>query len=269
MADGEAWTVVGVAGALAALATLGLAAEVPEFWDPCHTWGLRSGDGLELAPDGPCQARTGTSETRLGAAVRLLLVDGSALAAAGLAAWGALARRPLPLLAAGAAMAAETLLLLAGLSLAFAVPLAAAALFLTVGAGLRRGEATAVPAEAGWRRAVRWAGLVACAGSVAAVAGYAVSGCAHSVAEAGQGGRQEARCAPEVTWGVLPLLLPVLVAGAGLFLRAPRVAWAGSGAFAGIGPLFLIGTAFLLPLAAAVLACVALWRLPGRRAAPV
>jgi hypothetical protein len=141
------WTVLGAAVAIAALAVVGLGREVPGFWDPCRTWGMRSGGSLELTPGDPCQGKSATSETRGLAALRLFLVDGVSLAAAGLAVAGAVRRRGLPLLVAGLLMATESVLLFLGLSIAFVVSLGAGVLFLAVGLRWRRkGRSRPAPA---------------------------------------------------------------------------------------------------------------------------
>src|SRR5438105_434724 len=94
----EMWVVLGVAGLVGGLSALGLASQVPQFFDPCLTWGMGAGNGgtgsASLSPGGACPSRSGTSETRAGAVVRLALTDGVGLLAAGLSAWAALRVRP-------------------------------------------------------------------------------------------------------------------------------------------------------------------------------
>ncbi|MHB1262185.1 MAG: hypothetical protein ACYC2H_10785 [Thermoplasmatota archaeon] len=121
-------TVVASGVTLGFLAAWGLAIEVPDFWDPCMTWGMRSGDSL--SPDDSCPSRSGASETRLEAAFRLVAVDGTGLATAVLAVWGGWVRGWKMTLAASVLMIAETVLLFFGLSFAFALTLGAGALFL-------------------------------------------------------------------------------------------------------------------------------------------
>lgn len=131
---------------LAGLAAWGLWMEVPHFWDPCYDWGVggRGSGSYEVGFTQECpDRREGTSETKLGAAVRLTLVHGVGLAAGGLAVVGGWRRRPLPVLVAGLLMAGETVILFLGISAAIALTLPAAVLFLTTWA---RWRATPPPA---------------------------------------------------------------------------------------------------------------------------
>jgi hypothetical protein len=141
--------VLAVAVLLAGLGVVGLALELPSFWDPCMSWGIGgSGNGthsMTLSPGDECPSASGTSETRTGAAVRLALVDGTAIVAAALAATGAWRRKAIPTAIAAFLMAGETVLLFFGLSIAFVVSLAAAILFAVAAARWRHrgGAATA------------------------------------------------------------------------------------------------------------------------------
>lgn len=133
---------VAVAGVLAALALLLGASELPAFFDSCHSWGAGAGSNgttsMELRPGDACRAKSATSETKLGAALRLAAVDGTVVASSALAAVGALRGRRLPLLVAAALMGGETLLLFLGLSAAFLVVAGAGALYLAAGLSVPR-----------------------------------------------------------------------------------------------------------------------------------
>ncbi|MBW3583081.1 MAG: hypothetical protein KY455_08285 [Euryarchaeota archaeon] len=79
-------------GALVALsAVVSTAAAVPQFFDPCHEWGVGSGqDDGTIALDDECPSRTGTSQTRTEAILNLVAIQGVLLLAAGCIARGAL-----------------------------------------------------------------------------------------------------------------------------------------------------------------------------------
>src|SRR5262245_18694816 len=82
-----------VAGAIgpAFLSLASLVAEVPRFVDPCMSWGITSGQ-QEFSPARlrACGGRMGgTSETRLRAAIRLIIVQGGMLSACAAAILGA------------------------------------------------------------------------------------------------------------------------------------------------------------------------------------
>jgi len=82
-----------VAGAIAPvfLALVSLIGEVPRFVDPCVSWGITNGrQELDPASLVRCRGRmSGTSESRLGAAIRLIVVQGGMLAACAAAIVGA------------------------------------------------------------------------------------------------------------------------------------------------------------------------------------
>jgi hypothetical protein len=76
---------------LAGLALASVLGELPRFFDPCHTWDAAQASTVTLAPDATqCQGASASSESRTGAALRLVGVQGTALACAALAAWGGL-----------------------------------------------------------------------------------------------------------------------------------------------------------------------------------
>ncbi|MEA3203927.1 MAG: hypothetical protein QOI63_1607 [Thermoplasmata archaeon] len=271
---GEAWVVVGVAGLLGALALVGLAGEVPRFFDPCLTWGQKGGGSLHLSPGGACRSAGGTSETRAEAALRLLLVEGAAIAAAGLAIWGALRARPMPLLAAGFLMVAETSLLFLGLSSLFALTLSAAVLFLAVGwrwQSVGAAQPGTPPAATPKASAARWAGLAVCAAAMLGVGWMAATVCASESVEAVAPGQPQAtpHCAAVGAPFVLLFLVPLAMAGAGLWLRLPFLAWAGAGVFAVLALQFSFSLGLLLPVsAAALLAATGAWHVLARTRPP-
>jgi hypothetical protein len=124
---GRATLLAGLAALLAGgLALAGLAAQLPDFWDPCLQWGQTSGSSVSLPGPPPCErAMRGTSETREGMALRLLLVQGGILSGVGLGLAGAAKER-------AALMPAGALILLAE-----SVPLMFGGTFvLTLGAAL-------------------------------------------------------------------------------------------------------------------------------------
>jgi hypothetical protein len=140
---------VAVAGiVLAGLAAWGLALELPDFWDPCHDWGVGGGKSgsyeVGFTPDCPTR-REGSSETKAGAAIRLALVHGVTILAGAAAIVAGWRRQAVLALAAGLAMAGETVVLFLGLSIAFPVALATAVLFLVAGLRWRRAPAVMSP----------------------------------------------------------------------------------------------------------------------------
>lgn len=141
--------VAGLGLLLAALASWGLVREVPQFWDPCQEWGIGGSDGsgsgsYTARPTDECPGVTGTSETKSGAALRLAAVFGVTIVAGALAVaagwrkgWGLA-------LAASVLMAAETVLLFWGLSIAFVLAALASVLFLVAALRWRRRPAATV-----------------------------------------------------------------------------------------------------------------------------
>lgn len=76
---------------VAFFAVTSAAAAVPRFFDPCHEWGMGSGqDDGALALDDECPSRTGTSQTRTEAVLNLVGIQGVLLLAVGCIARGAL-----------------------------------------------------------------------------------------------------------------------------------------------------------------------------------
>lgn len=71
---------------VAGLAAVSVVLEVPDFFDPCHSWGM---DGGVLSPGDDCPSRSATSETKGEAIARLVLIQGTAVVAAVLAFIGA------------------------------------------------------------------------------------------------------------------------------------------------------------------------------------
>lgn len=122
--------VLSVGAALAVLALGAALQELPTFWDPCRSWGQKSGSTLELRPGEGCQSKSGTSETKAQAAARIIAVFGTAALAGSLAVLGAVRRKAWPAAVAAGLMAVETPLLFLGLSIAFVLTLAAGLLFL-------------------------------------------------------------------------------------------------------------------------------------------
>jgi hypothetical protein len=75
---------------------------LPQFWKPCFEWGLSQSVSRRIAPEAPCRVIEGTSETRLQAVVKLLLVHGGILIAGVFGILGALLAKPfLSVLGAG------------------------------------------------------------------------------------------------------------------------------------------------------------------------
>lgn len=102
------------------LATAGLyllTQEVPDFFDPCHGWDMGSGP-QEVRSSDECPERSGTSETKMQAAVRLALVQGGWVATAVLVLAGVALGRPSFLGASGVVYALYVIP--TGLSLGFA-----------------------------------------------------------------------------------------------------------------------------------------------------
>ena len=85
-----------ISGALPLLFIFAISAfsEIPRYWDPCFVWGQRRGQTISVRSGDPCQSVGGTSETRVGALGRLVLVQGTGVVAALLGLVGALLARP-------------------------------------------------------------------------------------------------------------------------------------------------------------------------------
>ena len=83
-----------ISGALPLLLIFAISAfsEIPNYWDPCFVWGYRGGQTISIRSGDPCQSVSGTSETRVGALGRLVLVQGTGVVAALLGLVGALSR---------------------------------------------------------------------------------------------------------------------------------------------------------------------------------
>jgi hypothetical protein len=117
-----------ITGLLIAIASISsVITRLPKFLDPCVEWGVERASG-RLPASGPCRDHIeGTSQTKSGAVMQLLLVHGGILAASVLGIIGTL--RPAPVLSALAAF----FFLLEAIPLVFSfAPLAvlASALFL-------------------------------------------------------------------------------------------------------------------------------------------
>lgn len=107
-------------GALPLVFIFGMSAvsEIPRFWDPCFVWGQRGGIAISIRSGDPCQSGGGTSETRVGAVGRLVLVHGTGVVAALLGLVGALLARPrVSLLGTGLLFILSIPLMLSGLGL--------------------------------------------------------------------------------------------------------------------------------------------------------
>ena len=91
-------TLVAVVASLlpVALAAAIVVNTLPQLSNPCFEWGSSSSTYRTVGPNDPCAAtgRGGTSETKLQAVIRLLILSGGTLLAGALAVWGAFARRP-------------------------------------------------------------------------------------------------------------------------------------------------------------------------------
>jgi len=110
----------GVSGALPLLFIFAISAfsEIPSYWDPCFVWGQSGGQIISIRSSDPCQSVSGTSETRVGALGRLLLVQGTGVVAALLGLVGALLARPrVGLLGAGLLFILSIPLMLSGLGI--------------------------------------------------------------------------------------------------------------------------------------------------------
>jgi hypothetical protein len=90
------------------LAASSLASQLPDFFNPCLTWGMSNGGGISVSPGGPCPAAGGTSETIPQAVLRLALVQGGILTAVGLAMLGFLRARPALLIGSSVVFFAES-----------------------------------------------------------------------------------------------------------------------------------------------------------------
>lgn len=100
------------------------------FSDPCYQWGLSQPITGVISPDSPCQSFQGTSETKLHAAVLLILVPGGILVASVLAILGAALGRPLLAVLGAGLMFLESVPLI--LSFAWLTVLVSGLLLLTV-----------------------------------------------------------------------------------------------------------------------------------------
>lgn len=106
--------------------------ELPLFADPCHEWGAgTSASSGTLAAPSSCVGYTSTPETRMQAATRLLLFQGTTLIGLTVALVGAARDRPLLVGVGAGLLASISLPLMTGRM--FLLPLASAAL---LGGGL-------------------------------------------------------------------------------------------------------------------------------------
>jgi hypothetical protein len=113
---------------IVAFAVVSLAAQVPDFFNFCMSWGMSSGSALSVSPGGPCTTASGTSETIVQAVLRLTLIQGGIFLAFCLGIVGVVRPRPAFLVAASALLFLESApLVLDGL---FVLTLPPAAFFL-------------------------------------------------------------------------------------------------------------------------------------------
>ena len=62
-------------------AVISLASELPQFFNPCFTWGMANGGTVEVSAAGPCTSSGGSSETIPQAIMRLALIQGGIILA--------------------------------------------------------------------------------------------------------------------------------------------------------------------------------------------
>ena len=67
---------------IASLAVVSVANRLPDFFNPCFTWGMGSGGVVIVSPNGPCSSAGGTSDTVPQAILTMILVQGGILLAA-------------------------------------------------------------------------------------------------------------------------------------------------------------------------------------------
>jgi hypothetical protein len=109
-----------VTGALPLMVLFAVSAvsEVSNFFDPCFVWGQRAEQTITIRPGDACQSVSSSSETRLRAIGRLLLVQGTGIVAASLGLIGAFRSRPkVTLLGAGLLFILSIPLMLSGLGI--------------------------------------------------------------------------------------------------------------------------------------------------------
>jgi hypothetical protein len=66
---------------IASWAFVSVTSSLPDFFNPCFTWGMGSGGIVIVSPTGPCQSAGGSSETVLQAILRMILIQGGILLA--------------------------------------------------------------------------------------------------------------------------------------------------------------------------------------------
>jgi hypothetical protein len=93
---------------VAAIALWSIGRTAKDLADPCATWDLPNGAGMRVAPDDPCRAKSGHSESKADAVLRAAICPGVLLAASILAIAGAASSRPRLMWMGAIAMLLET-----------------------------------------------------------------------------------------------------------------------------------------------------------------
>lgn len=138
------------AGILGLIAGLWLASSLPQFWDPCHTFGDSGGGVHSVQAGGPCSSSSSSSLTRGGEAAILLLIGGVPLVLCCAVVWAALRRHGTVLVALGIALAVHAVPLFFLALPVFVLTWPVAACWIAAGVEgrrVRRGAGPAPPPE--------------------------------------------------------------------------------------------------------------------------
>jgi hypothetical protein len=95
---------------VAIFAVASLVSQLPDFFNPCLTWGMPNPGTISVSSAGPCSTAGGISETIPQAVLRLALVQGGILIAIGLGMVGFLRSRSKLLTAGSVILCAESVL---------------------------------------------------------------------------------------------------------------------------------------------------------------
>lgn len=138
------------AALLAGIALLVVVPQIPDFWDPCHTWGNGGGSGtMSASPGGPCSSGASSTFTRGQQASILAFIFGVPIMLSAAVLWAARQEQGITLVVAGALLAAQAVPLYFLALPAFVLTWPIAALWIGAGVEWRRHGRQERPQESG------------------------------------------------------------------------------------------------------------------------
>ena len=142
---GTKTAVVVSAALLAGVALFAVVPQIPDFWDPCLSWGAPSSGTMTASPDGPCSSGGSSSETRGERAAILAFIFGVPIMLSAAVAWAARRQQGLTLVAAGVLLAVQAVPLYFLALPAFVLTWPIAALWIGSGVEWRRHARQGLP----------------------------------------------------------------------------------------------------------------------------